>query len=297
MKPRFECLKCILTVRLREIENTSVQSELKIQVARELLRLLIEDFSLNAELTRLATSAFKLVVSRLPDIIEYYKKIKYESTLIALQDLKRHEEHVAKYTDRYEKFKYLVKLSGLANMIDYGVAEHAVSVKSIDPVSVEKTELFIDHTHTFYEILRKGHLRVLWLFDNAGEAVYDTLLIKEIKSMGNTVLGAVKEEPGFQNDITLQDAVFSGLTSILDGVLTYRGSTIHIDNLSEEMLAAINRCDLVIAKGMSHYEYLVENSIGKPVVFILVPKCDPVASTLGLNSRGKVVCTLCGGGI
>lgn len=290
MRPRFECLKCILTVRLREIENTNASVEAKIRVTKELLKLLVNEFSLNAELTRLATNTFKLVVSMLPEVTDYYSKVKQTSNLLALQDLARHESRIAEFRDNYEKFKYLVKLSGIANTIDYGVAEHEIGEKRIDPEVVEKTELYIDHTRELYEVLRKGVFRVLWLFDNAGEAVYDLLLIREIKLMGNTVIGLVKKDPGFQNDMSLQDAVSCGLTSVLNGLLSYNGSTVHVDNLSEEVLRSIEKADLVVAKGMAHYEYLSEYPLGKPTVFILIPKCDPVASTLGAGSKGRVVC-------
>ncbi|MCC6040894.1 MAG: hypothetical protein LM557_01820, partial [Desulfurococcaceae archaeon] len=74
MRPRFECLKCILTVRLREIENTNASAEAKIRATKELLKLLVNEFSLNAELTRLATNTFKLVVSMLPEVTDYYSK-------------------------------------------------------------------------------------------------------------------------------------------------------------------------------------------------------------------------------
>jgi len=290
MKPRFECLRCVLTVRLKEIESTSAPFQVKLEVAKRLVELLTNTFSPSVELTHLATSTFKLVISSLPEVAEYYKRVKSESTIMALKDITRHEEYISKFKDSYERFKYLVKLSGLANLIDYGVAEHTVTVKSIDPVLVESSELYIDHTRKFYEKIERGGLQIIWLFDNAGEAVYDSLLIREIKSRGNSVIGLVKEEPGFQNDLTVQDAVSSGLTKILDRVLAYSGSTIHVENLSSEVLASLKKADLIIAKGMSHYEYLSENPLGVDVVFIFIPKCAPVASTLNISSTGKIIC-------
>ncbi len=290
MKPKPECLRCILSVRLREIEGTSVSDELKVQVAKELLKLLIEEFSLDRELTQLAMITFKFVISRLPEVVAYYEKIRSISNLQALHDLPVHEVYLARLVNDYERFRYLVKLSGIANVIDYGVAEHSANIVSIDPSKVENTEIFIDHTHEFFEVVRKGSLNILWLFDNAGESIYDMLLIKEIRSMGNSVYGFVKEDPGFQNDITLRDAMSSGLTSVLSGVIVYHGSTIHIENLNEEALKSIEKADLIVAKGMSHYEYLSERFLSKPVVFILVAKCDPVANSVSAGSRNKVIC-------
>ena len=128
------------------------------------------------------------------------------------------------------------------------------------------------------------------MFDNAGEAVLDIPLIKILRSMGNKVIGIAKEDPGFQNDLTISDALEAGLDKYVDELLStgYPGSSIHWDKISNEAKTKIKEADIVVAKGMAHWEYIIEIDLGKPVYHLLVPKCSVIAETLGTR-RGTLV--------
>ena len=289
MKPRFECLKCLLTVRLKELECAGGSNVEKLEVAKKVIIKLIEDFNFNYELTRLATNLYKYLITLAPSVVDYYKSLKRSLNQLALRDLKVHDEYVSRLSD-YERFRYLVKLSALGNLIDYGVAEHVPTSGLIEPQTVVEYEVAVDHISDLYEMVSGGGLKIAWLFDNAGEAVYDTLLIRELRRLGNRVIGFMKSEPGFQNDLTIEDAVEIGLDKILDRVVSYGArSTIHLEDVDEEVLKAINEADLIVAKGMSNYENLIDVELEKPIFFILIPKCSPVASSIGKGSKGKIV--------
>lgn len=291
MKPEIECLRCILSVRLREIEQTSLSKKEKLDLARELIARIEKEFCWEIELTKFASEFFKFTVLKAPSIVEFYRSIKQVSNRMALENLSLHTEYVSKLRG-YDRFKYLVKLSAMANLIDYGVADHKPLEQGfLTPGFVEKYETYIDDSYPLYNTVSSGGLKILWLFDNAGEAVYDILLIKELKSMGNKVYALVKDEPGFQNDVTIDDIEYLGISKLIDEILTYERyhSTIHLESLSNEALTLINNSDIVIAKGMSHFEYLSEVNLRIPLVFILVPKCNPVAKVIGRDSQGKIV--------
>ena len=291
MKPNIECFRCILSIRLREIENSSLSNGLKLELMKRLTSILINEFSFESELTDLASRLYMFNVQEAPSIVDYYKLIKQEANRNALFNINIHEKHVSRYTG-YDKFKYLVYLSALANLLDHGVAEHKImEISELTPSFIEKHEVYIDESYKLYHYLKNGGLRILWLFDNAGEAVYDTLLIREIINMGNTVEGLVKNEPGFQNDISINDALYIGLDKLLSDINTYGCycSTIHLDKISPGVFSKIKNSDLIIAKGMSHFEYLHEVNLGKPICFIFIPKCNPVAERVGKGSRGKIV--------
>ncbi|MEM4914026.1 MAG: ARMT1-like domain-containing protein [Desulfurococcaceae archaeon] len=292
MKPEFECLRCILTTRLRELENTRVDTNRKLIVAWKLLGYLAREFSLTSELTIIASNSFNLVVNEVPEVSEYYSRIKKACNESALKNIAVHEKYVEELSG-FERFEYLVKLSAIGNLIDYGVADHeAVKPEFVNPGFVTAVNYCVNHTEKFYHAVKNGGKRVLWLFDNNGEAVYDILLVKEIKRMGNVVWSLVKNDPGFQNDVTVKDAVELGLTRFLDNLVSYgcSSSTIHLDRISQDAKHLLNEADLVVAKGMSHYEYLSETDLGKPIVFILVPKCRPVARKIGNEKcQGGVV--------
>lgn len=291
MKPEFECFRCIVTTRLREIENSSISKEEKLLLAKNIIQLLSSEFSYSAELTDVASKLFNLLVEKAPDIVTYYSRIKTLCNRLALENISIHVKHTENLSSR-ARFEYLVKLSALGNLIDYGVADHsALSPPTILPSIVEKQEYCVNQVDAFYELVKSGGKTVLWLFDNCGEAVYDLLLIREIRKMENTVWGLVKNDPGFQNDISESDARMLGLDRELDALITYgcQCSTIHLDKIGSEAKHALASADLVVAKGMSHFEYLSEVGLDKPVVFILVPKCRPVAKrVLNEHCVGKI---------
>jgi hypothetical protein len=292
MRPSFECLRCLVNVRLREVESSNASREVKLGVARRLLNILESEFDYNAEITHLATKLYNTVVGALPDVADYYRGVKRELNRLALENLASHVEYAGRMSG-LSRFRYLVKLSALGNLIDLGVAGHnPITPLDLKPGVVESHGFCLDYTEDFHRLVSRGGLRVLWLFDNAGEAVYDTLLISELRRLGNTVWGLVKDEPGFQNDITLDDALYIGLDKVLDRVLTYgcKCSTIHMEGVGGEARMAVREADVIVSKGMSHYEYLSELNLGKPVVFILIPKCTPIASSIGdPGCRGKIV--------
>ncbi|ADV65269.1 damage-control phosphatase ARMT1 family protein [Desulfurococcus mucosus] len=299
MKPQPECLRCILTTRLREIEYSTLSPTAKVALAKKLLVKLVDEFTLEStELSMLASRVFEDLVAEAPDIVDYYRLIKARSMRIALSNVEVHRKHAERLGD-YERLHYLLKLSALGNLIDYGVAEH-VFEEHIEPSMVEKAEPAIDDSHRLYELVERRGLRVLFLLDNAGEAVYDSLLAEYMRGKGSMVIGVAKDEPGFQNDVTLSDLLASGLDKAFDMVITpgCRGvcSSIHLEKTSEDFRRLLGSVDLIIAKGMAHFEYLYEAGIGKPVLFILTPKCNPVAAALGSRLyRGKPVIYLWSG--
>lgn len=295
MKPDFECIRCILSTRLREIEESNLERSIKLEIAKELIRKIHDDFKWDIELTKYVSSLFKYIVTRTPGIIEYYRVIKQISNRIASENISVHLEYISTL-NKYDKFKYLVKLSAIANLIDYGVADHRPLDQSyISPKYVESFEIYVDDTRRLYEIISKKGLRVIWLFDNAGEAVYDMLLIKELREIGNEVYALVKEDPGFQNDLTVSDLKYIDVSNAINEFYSYGNcaSTIHLDSVNKDILDLINKSNLIIAKGMSHFEYLYEEvDLDIPIVFILIPKCNPVARRIGEGSRGKIVVLL-----
>jgi len=113
--------------------------------------------------------------------------------------------------------------------------------------------LTIDDTRDIYNLLR--HLKsVVLLADNAGEIVFDGVLIEEIRRIGASVAVAVKEEPAL-NDATLIDADEVGLRRIAE-VITRGTDTLGLllEKASVKLKRRIRNCDVLVVKGMANYE-------------------------------------------
>ncbi len=288
MKIMPRCIQCILNVRFREISKAINDPSRSIVLQKDLLKIAYEEFNRENELTIIATNIFGRLIELSPEIIKYYRDIRRKSINVVKSYLKVYRE-ILEYFSGYEKFRLAIKLSIAGNLLDTGVADLDTPMY-IELDKIMSTPITIDHSLEFYNIVKKGGRRIMWLFDNAGEAVMDTILIDLLRGMDNYVIGVAKEEPGFQNDLTINDALETNISSHLDKIVStgYNGSSIHLHRVSKEFLEELKQVDLVVAKGMAHYEYLSNIDIGKDIVFMLIPKCDIVASSLG-TKRGTYV--------
>ena len=122
-----------------------------------------------------------------------------------------------------------------------------------------------------------GAGQVLYLADNAGETVFDRVLIE---ALDMPVIYAVKGGP-ILNDATRDDALAAGVDRVAE--VTSTGSdapgTI-LDRCSEEFRRLYDEARLVIAKGQANYETLSEEST--KVFFLLQTKCPVIARDVGV---------------
>lgn len=291
MKVYPQCIQCIIDVRLRDIRSIIAGSDEAIKRQLELLDAIREELARNSELTEVASRIFHRLARMVPGVVEYYRELKKRAIDGAWSMASRYRG-LLEGLDGYDMFRVAVKISIAGNALDMGVAGHEPP-EEIGVEAILSTPLTIDHTKEIYAMLRRGGNKVLWLFDNAGEAVMDTILMDVVRGMGNEVVGAAKEDPGFQNDLTISDAKYAGLDKHLNKLVStgYAGSTIHLNKVSRELLWELEGADVIVAKGMAHFEYLHEVGLGKPVAYLLMPKCDVVASISG-GARGTYVALL-----
>ncbi len=129
-----------------------------------------------------------------------------------------------------------------------------------------------------------GVEQVLYLADNAGETVFDRVLIE---ALAMPVIYAVKGGP-ILNDATREDALAAGVDRVAE--VTSTGSnalgTI-LDRCSEEFRRLYDEAGLVIAKGQANYETLSEESTTK-IFFLLQAKCPVIARDMGVPA-GSIV--------
>ncbi|MEM3797839.1 MAG: ARMT1-like domain-containing protein, partial [Candidatus Bathyarchaeia archaeon] len=149
-------------------------------------------------------------------------------------------------------------------------------------------DLVVDDTGKIYE-LAKNSREVLYLTDNAGEIVFDTLLVEQLKNMGLTVIVAVKGGPVL-NDATLEDAETSGMNKIADKVITTGTDAVGLvpKEASTEFLSIYESVDMVFAKGMGYAETLTEYKLKKPHALLFRTKCEPVANFFAVPRNKNV---------
>ena len=118
---------------------------------------------------------------------------------------------------------------------------------------------------------------ILYLADNAGEIVFDRLLIEQLP-VGKVVV-AVRGAPVL-NDAVRADAETAGLPElvpVVDNGSDAPGTI--LDDCSADFRARFAAADLVIAKGQGNYETLSETD--RPIYFLFTVKCPLVAARVG----------------
>ncbi|MDY0375098.1 MAG: ARMT1-like domain-containing protein [Desulfobacterium sp.] len=177
-----------------------------------------------------------------------------------------------------------VRLSIAGNIIDFG------AISTLDQKTVFAT---VDHA---MENTVKGDMEalverlvsadsILWIADNAGEIVFDRLVLEKINR--DRVIFVVRGGPAL-NDATLEDAAETGLTELvttIDSGVAIPGTV--LEECSTVFLDAFNRADLIIAKGQGNYETLPHDD--DRIVFLFKAKCQVVAGSAGVNLNDMVV--------
>ena len=119
---------------------------------------------------------------------------------------------------------------------------------------------------------------ILYLADNAGEIVFDRLLIEQLPSVRLTL--AVRGRP-ILNDATMADAWTAGLCDIVKVI--DNGSDVPgtiLGDCSEAFRQQFAEADLIIAKGQGNFETLSDETAD--IYFLFKVKCPVIARHIGL---------------
>jgi uncharacterized protein with ATP-grasp and redox domains len=219
------------------------------------------------------------IVRRVAGNGDPYREIKAISTRQALALYPQLKEMVREADDPLE---VAVRLSIAGNIMDVARSQDCDLWGTVERVL---TQPFAgDDRVAFREALaragakgRNAVVPLLYLADNAGETVFDRVLIE---TFDVPVAYAVKGGPTL-NDATREDALAAGLDQVAEIVSTGSDApgTI-LDRCSEEFRKLYQQAELIIAKGQANYETLSEE--GPRVFFLLQIKCPVIARDVGV---------------
>jgi damage-control phosphatase, subfamily I len=184
-----------------------------------------------------------------------------------------------------DPFSARLKLALAANSIDYG---RYGRLQEEDVLEAMETALAApvdpDATAALHQAVA-GADRILYLCDNAGEIVFDRLLIEILPA--EKITAVVRGTPVI-NDATLEDARAAGLTEVVQvmGNGSDAPGTL-LETCSTAFLERFAAADLIIAKGQGNFETLGETR-GKQIFFLLKVKCPLIARDIG-EPTGRLV--------
>ncbi len=276
MKIYLDCYPCFIRQALHAARLAGGNLSQQYQVVNKTLSLL-QQLRPGIMPPEMACGVHRIVREEI-SATDPYKDIKSASTRAALDLYPELRNLVARSK---EPLNTAIRLSIAGNIIDFGVAEfHDDLWETVKKVL--KQPFGIDHGKILQSKLRTAD-HVLFLADNAGETVFDRILIEQIRK---PVIYAVKAAP-ILNDATVEDAVAAGIDTVAR--IVHNGTdapgTI-LSMCSQNFLDIYEAAPLVIAKGQANYESL--SNAGANVFCLLQIKCRVIAGDIG-GSVGDIV--------
>lgn len=280
MRTYFDCIPCFIRQTLDSVRLTTDDDQIQEQIMREVLRL-VSKMDLRQSPPAMAQKIHHLI-RKLTGVQDPYLPMKNRFNKTALEMYPELREHIANSADPLET---AVRLAIAGNIIDLGVKtglaeseiQKTITQSLTDPMDMEALKEFRNSTSRAKDILYLG--------DNAGEIVFDRLLIEQLPTENITFV--VKAGP-IINDATIEDAQIVGLTdivSVIDNGSDAPGTI--LESCSQDFHHRFKEADLVIAKGQGNYETL--SDISKDAFFILRAKCPVIARHLGCEIGSMVL--------
>jgi len=274
MKATLDCLACILTQALRASRVATADPTIQRQVLDETAKK-IPGLDMNKSPASISMVAYELTAS-LTGNEDPYRELKIEQNEQALRIEPELRRIVQESEDRLVT---ALHIAAVGNVIDLGV-QHAGEIDIHATLDQVLREGFaVDHTDAFRESL--AHSKdLVFLLDNAGEIVFDKILIEEL--LQHTSVTAVVKAGPIINDALLADAQQVGLTKIcevIDNGGAFVGSP--LDRIPSWFTERLEQADMIVGKGQGNYETV--DAFPGDVFLILRAKCEVVARHMGLK--------------
>lgn len=179
-----------------------------------------------------------------------------------------------------DRLRTAIKIAIAGNVIDLGINR---TLNLVGDVRKSLAQEFAILDYNAFKKRLATAKSILYLGDNAGESVFDKILIRELKK---GVTYAVRSAP-IINDVTMEEAVASGLDEVAE--LVDSGSEapgVIFKMCTPDFRQRFDSADLIISKGQGNYEGL--SGCHRPIFFLLKAKCVVVANHLAVK-KGDIV--------
>ena len=284
MRTYLDCIPCFFRQLLSaaRIANISARDQKKIL---DKFAQILPDISLSSSPPEIAHIAYG-ILTKISGKKDPYNRIRRKSNEIALSFLPQLKKKIEGTKDKLLK---CVELAILGNVIDFGVRDDLnlrSEIKKILNTDNYKKSIF--HYSEFKRVLKKSDF-ILYLADNAGETVFDRILLEEMKNTypQKKIYYVVKSEP-IINDALLDDAYRVGINMfayVMTNGSKAPGTIISL--CSKEFKGIYKKADMIISKGQGNFESLSRST--KDIFFMFMVKCSVVAKHIGCNISDLVL--------
>ncbi len=279
MNTAIDCLPCFVRQTLDACRIYTDDPALHEQLVRDILHWMSE-MELSLSPPALAQQMHRRLRER-TGLADPYRKQKDQHNQMALSLL---PELRKKVETSHDPLISAVQLAIAGNVIDLG-AKSGLSDGDIHEAILHAADHPLDGDLELFRQEASSAKNILYLTDNCGEIVFDTLLIEQLGAHRITV--AVRGKPVI-NDATREDAVTAGLdriVPILENGSDAPGAV--LEDCSAEFRQAFDSAEMIVSKGQGNFETL--NQCGRTVFFLLKVKCLVVAKAIQYPTGSHVL--------
>lgn len=272
MKTSLDCIPCFVRQTLDASRMVSADPALHERMVREMLH-----WTAEMDLDQPPPVLGQHIHRRLREICgvaDPYREEKIRLNRVAMDVMFQLEAEVKSATD---PLATAIRLAIAGNVIDLGVNTGVTHADVLTAVKQALAEPLAGDLDRFRQAANTAG-RILYLADNAGEIVFDRLLIEALSPERVTL--AVRGAPVI-NDATRADAHAAGIHDIchvIDNGSDAPGTL--LENCSKKFRQQFNEADLIIAKGQGNFETLSEAP--DPIFFLFKVKCPVIGAHAGL---------------
>jgi len=178
-----------------------------------------------------------------------------------------------------------VRMAIAGNIIDFGATSSVEDATIASHIEAAWSAPLLGNSVDDLRAAVAGARDILYLGDNAGEIVFDRMLIEQLPA--ERITYAVKAFPVI-NDATRVDAEQAGLTAlveVIDNGSDAPGTV--LETCSDAFRRRFAEADLIISKGQGNYESL-SDSVGD-IFFLLKVKCKVIAQDLDCEQGSLIL--------
>jgi len=272
MKLEPECVGCIFNQVLKAFNllDPEISHDIIIAAQKKLMKFLI-DFDEKTDAAPILGKVAYGIISEILGNSDPYLILKQESNKLALTLYEEVKRIIEKAQDPL--FEAII-VAALGNTIDFA-SQHEMNLIA-DIKNFTPEDLVInDYTDFKNSLETTNHLLIIG--DNAGEIVFDKLLIETL--MKNypdlQIVYSVRSKP-IINDATIEDARFISLTSLVRVIESCSSPGIDLASSSIDFKEMFNRKDgVILSKGQGNFESLYGIQIpNKDLYYLLKAKCN-----------------------
>jgi damage-control phosphatase, subfamily I len=276
MKTYLDCIPCMMDQALR-VGRIATTDEKKIKKLLDVVGERIKYIPMENTPPEMGNFIHK-EVRKIMGVNDPYKKIK-DSNINEVKILYPELKEIINNSDN--RLFTAIKLAIAGNIIDLGMNKN-FNISSHFPQILAK-DFAINDFDEFIKHYEKAN-SILYIGDNAGESVFDKILIEELLI---PVTYVVRDIPVL-NDVTIDDAINSGIeevAEIISSGTTAPGTILSLCN--ENFIEKFYNADMIISKGQGNYEGL--SNVKRSVFFLLEAKCPIIAKDLNVKENDIVL--------